>query len=401
MFKKELLRLEFHQLVNYGPSLLNRDQSGNVKEIKVGGVRRVRISGPSYKSAMRNYGPVDAIRTRRLFTIIADRLYEFKNEDGTNKYSEEYVASAIELLKTFFGAKSIKKTKEGETITATSITYSKEYDIQAIVDFFTENYETAEAINKVIAMKDNAKKKDEAYAKFYEGCKNRKLGAHISMYGRMVVDAICEPVESAICMNHAYTINQINGDTDYFAAIEEYVKTGERTGASMLDTTNIESGCFYRYASVDMNTLFANLCIGEDLTEEGVIEKINQMTESEIIDFFEKFLKVAPVAKQHSSATSPNPIITCVRISECGYPTTMDDVFEKAITRTSRATVAEQGIEKFSEFMTDDTYETIGLVKQFVIMNKNKKEFIDDSIEILNEKEAKQTLRDYIKESLQ
>lgn len=399
MFKKELLRLEFHQLVNYGPSLLNRDKNGNIKEVTQGGTRRARLSSQCIKHAMRNYGFSDAIRTRRIFAIVEEKLREIKNEDGTAKYDDEYINCALQMLELFFSKKD--KNGKGETISKQSITYSKTHDIPAIVGFFTNNYPETADLKKFLSLKVDDRKKDQAYMDFLKECKNRRLGSNIALYGRMVVDAIVRHVESAVCMNHAYTINPINGDSDYFAAVEEYVKDGEAVEASMLDTVNIESGCFYKYASVDMNTFLSNLCIGEDLSDEEVIARINEVAEDEVIDFFEKYMNVAPVAKQHSNATSPKPVITYVRITESGFPCTMDDKFEKPVTFKRDKSIAEQGIERVVDFITDETYETKGLVEEFVIVGKDKRELIPDGITVLTEKEAKQVLRNSIQESLQ
>ena len=46
--------IQLHTLKTWGTVCLNRDDSGDVKDITVGGVRRVRISSQAVKHVMRD-----------------------------------------------------------------------------------------------------------------------------------------------------------------------------------------------------------------------------------------------------------------------------------------------------------------------------------------------------------
>ena len=77
--------IEIHVLQNFAPSNLNRDDTGSPKDALFGGTRRARISSQCLKRAVRQnfiqkkadglfQADELAIRTKRLYKAIADRL---------------------------------------------------------------------------------------------------------------------------------------------------------------------------------------------------------------------------------------------------------------------------------------------------------------------------------------
>src|SRR5690606_9211613 len=80
--------IEIHALQSFGPSNLNRDDTGNPKEALFGGVRRARISSQSAKRAMRISNVfADAVqvpigkRTKSLVSLIVKRLVDANVEE--------------------------------------------------------------------------------------------------------------------------------------------------------------------------------------------------------------------------------------------------------------------------------------------------------------------------------
>ena len=393
--KMEGIKIEIHQMTNYGPALLNRDDNGNVKEINVGGVRRARISSQCMKYAIRNSAGSDDLHTRRIFEIVESELKDITNADGVQVYSDDYIAEAINLLAEsgLFTTPSGDKNKDKKKTTSQVLTYSKENDILAIVDFVVKTYPAEKDLEKALEILTKDKKKVAAIEQFKKQAENRKVGRDVAMFGRMSTDAICTSIESSVCMNHAYGINSLSGDVDFFTAVEDYVLSGDDPGSAMLDNTDIDSSCFYKYACIDMNTLINNLFIGVDKDNEEDREKVYKQAEDAVVTLFGKLLHVAPVAKQHSNASCPNPVAVYVRITKNGYPCTMDEVFEKVISKKVNKSVAQQGVEKMVEFILDDTFECDSKVAEFMIAGKTVQESIPDTIEKVTEKEAKAIIR--------
>ena len=91
---------------------------------------------------------------------------------------------------------------------------------------------------------------------FREALQNSK---DIALSGRMATSGIMTNVDAALAVAHAITTHTVDGDIDWFTAVDDLNQETGETGSAHLDTTEFSSGVFYRYASLNIRQLQENL----------------------------------------------------------------------------------------------------------------------------------------------
>ena len=81
----------------------------------------------------------------------------------------------------------------------------------------------------------------------------------VALFGRMVADAPETNVDAACQVAHAISTHEIVDQFDYFTAVDDEAQDAEEKGAGMIGSIEFNSATLYRYATVDLRELIANL----------------------------------------------------------------------------------------------------------------------------------------------
>lgn len=305
--------IQFHILVSYPPSNLNRDDLGRPKTAVMGGTQRLRISSQSLKRAWRTSDIFDAgvaghigIRTKEMGIRVKDALVtgvpltDLLKDNTTDIQStrgvpEKDAQAWAWKIASVFVDKPLKgegkKTKEtnsddSEGVKKTNIDKSTLKGEQLV--FYSTN-EIA-AIQALITTLIKEKREPKAHE--LSGLLKKDLSSvDVAMFGRMLANATKFNVEAAVQVAHAVTVHEVAVEDDYFTAVDDLNKGEDDAGAAHLGETEFASGLFYTYICIDKTLLVTNLDGNKDLAAAAIKSLIEAAT------------KVAPTGKQNSFAS--------------------------------------------------------------------------------------------------
>jgi len=241
--------IQLHFLTAYGPSNLNRDDTGRPKSAVFGGVPRLRVSSQSLKRAWRTSeifaeklaGHL-AARTQRLGKDVYDHLIK----GGMDKDKALETARNIAGV---FGA--LEDVKDKDKDKGKDPTFIKQLA-------FISPEERAAAM----ALADDALSgKDIEKPKADDMLRRTDTAADIAMFGRMLADNPKFGREAAVQVAHAVTTHRGLAEDDYYTALDDLKSRDEPedAGAGFLGVQEFGSGVFYLYLCIDRDLLLENL----------------------------------------------------------------------------------------------------------------------------------------------
>lgn len=247
--------INYHILISHSPSNLNRDDMNMQKTAVFGGTRRVRISSQSLKRAMRHSDyykknisqPSD--RTRQLGQLIGKYVKALQD-----KYPENLVK---EVMKQISGESVIEETTQSGAVAAWSLAEVEQY-CKLYKKLKEENTDPKE-FDKAWKNETDKKKLLEDKTKLSLFRKALQNGQDIALSGRMATSGIMTIVDASLAVAHSITTHTVDGDIDWFTAVDDLNQETGETGSAHLDTTEFSSGVFYRYASLNIKQLQENL----------------------------------------------------------------------------------------------------------------------------------------------
>ena len=271
--------LQLHLLTAYGPSNLNRDDTGRPKSVVFGGVPRLRISSQSLKRAWRTSDVFAARldghladRTQRLGKDVLDRL----TEGGMDE------AEALKVARDIAGAfGKLKSEKDGQPAFIEQLAFvsPEERDRAfALADQALAQVRAGEAVTEPQA----------------DGLLQRTdTAADIAMFGRMLADSPRFNREAAVQVAHAMTTHRANAEDDYYTAVDDLKSRDEPddAGAGFVGVQEFGSGVFYLYICIDRGLLLRNL------------DDTQSVRDASLAALVEAAATVAPRGKQSSFAS--------------------------------------------------------------------------------------------------
>ena len=234
--------LQLHLLTAYGPSNLNRDDTGRPKSVVFGGAPRLRVSSQSLKRAWRESdtfrSKLDghlASRTQRLGQDVFDHLC-------AGGMTEE---KAVETARSIAGVFGKIRKREDKSPTF----------IEQLA--FISPQEQAEAL----ALADRALAGETVEPKAADLLRKTDRAADIAMFGRMLADAPQFNREAAVQVAHALTTHRAVAEDDYYTAVDDLKSRDENedAGAGFVGVQEFGAGIFYLYVCVDRGLLLRNL----------------------------------------------------------------------------------------------------------------------------------------------
>ena len=226
--------VQLHLLTTYGPSNLNRDDTGRPKSVSFGGVPRLRVSSQSLKRAWRESDVFDeklkghlADRTQRLGKDIVDHLVAGGME------AEPAVEVARKIADVFGKLKGPKD------------------DNPSYIEQLA--FVSPEERAKALALADRALAGDEIDATPDAVLGRVDGAADIAMFGRMLADNPKFNREAAVQVAHAITTHRASAEDDYYTAVDDLKSRDEPedSGAGFVGVQEFGAGVFYLYVCIN------------------------------------------------------------------------------------------------------------------------------------------------------
>lgn len=297
--------VDVHVLQTVPPSNLNRDDTGSPKTAIYGGVRRARVSSQAWKRAARtdfNRHLDDSelgTRTKRVVELVAGRIADLV--PGSSVESCQDAAVAV-LEATGIG---IAKPRKGEIPESGYLLFLSSHQIDALAGLGAGSI-AAGTLSSI----------DKAAAKAAVKGKN---SIDLALFGRMVADVTDLNVDASAQVAHALSVHAVETEYDFFTAVDDHKSADpdEDAGAGMMGTIEFNSATLYRYATVDVDALQANL--GDAAATARGVEA-----------FVRSFVTSMPTGKQNTFAnrTLPDAVVVIVRDDQ---PVSLVGAFEQAI----------------------------------------------------------------------
>lgn len=313
--------VDLHVIQSVPPSCLNRDDAGSPKQAVYGGARRARVSSQAWKRATRLAFRDElaipqnklGVRTTRISSLLADRLR------GRTKIDAEAAGRLSTAL--LHDLKISEGKNAGETAYLLFFGWAQ---LDAIVDL------VAGQVDELVALAGDALAKTVADLPVRE---TLAVGHSIdvALFGRMVADLSTLNVEAAAQVAHAISTHPAEIEFDYFTAVDDQPRPDrEDVGASMIGTVEFTSATLYRYATVGMHQLRANL--GGD--DDAAVQALGA--------FIQALAKSMPTGHQNTFAhrTIPSLVSAVVRQDQ---PVNLVSAFERPV-RSQSGLVAESTV---------------------------------------------------------
>lgn len=333
------MKIEIHQIQNFAPSCLNRDDTNTPKSCQFGGRRRARISSQCLKRAMRLHmrehsSIPTGVRTRLLVSEMA-KLLAARGRDA-----EQATQAARKAL----AAVPMKFEKDDSLRTCVGL-YLADEEIAALAEAVGQDWDKLAA--------DKVERKNlPAVSAAVEAIGKTVAAADVALFGRMVAESTNMNVDAACQVAHAISTHAVEAEMDFFTAVDD-LQPEQDPGAGMMGIVEFNSACFYRYAVIDREQLAANLRGDGDLADRA------------IVGFVEASMDALPTGRQNSSAAQNPPDYVEVVVND-GLPRSLANAFEEAVR--PNGSLVGASVRKLRGYADklDSVYGGDGLRRQFL-----------------------------------
>lgn len=316
---------------NVPSSNINRDDTGSPKTALYGGVQRARVSSQAWKRAMRVMFPALleetslGVRTKFAIDLIAKEIAS-KRADLADR--AEDLAVAV-LCSSGIKVKASDRKGESEGSLATGyLVFIARSELGKLSDLAISWADEGVDIAKVDAQMK------KAVAEVFHG----KQAIDIALFGRMLADAPEYNVDASAQVAHAISVDRVIQEYDYFTAVDDCAPE-DNAGAGMIGTVSFNSSTLYRYATVDLDSLFDQV-EDEEAASEGAAA------------FVEAFVRSMPSGKQNTFANRTLPNLVAVRFRET-QPFNPVGAFEQPVYPREDASVSALAAMRLAETIAE------------------------------------------------
>lgn len=309
--------IEFHFIQLVPPSCINRDDTGSPKSARFGGVQRHRVSSQAWKRAARrefqDLLDTDELgeRTKTIVSRIASQIVDTRPEVS----EEDASGAAARLLKVAGIATDAKKSLETSYLIFVSRAEINRLAEMSIREIDGETF-TKKQVRQAL-----------------EG----DTAIDIALFGRMIADAPERNVDAACQVEHALSVHKATQEFDYFTAVDDNAPE-DNAGAGMIGTTEFISSTLYRYATINVDQLVANL--GSTSAARRAVEA-----------FTRAFALSMPTGKQNSFANRTRPDFILVEVRD-DQPVSLVNAFETPVANDGHA--VEKAVEALVSYAVHD-----------------------------------------------
>lgn len=330
--------IDVHALQSVPFANLNRDDTNSVKTVQYGNVLRTRVSSQSWKRAMREVFQErigeTAVRTRRIGERVSRELEQRGWPTALAERAGGHVAAGssikFELAKERGESKKIVPNK----VLTNALVYVPETAVSELADLADSHRGDIEAA------KDIAKPSDKSVLPKAEiDAILRTRNGVINLFGRMLAEVDDAGVDGAVQVAHALTTHETDVEMDYFSAVDDVTDVWEdSTGSGHMGHAEFSAGTFYRYATIDLRELAAN--IGDDA------EAVRDLASA----FLSAFIESLPQAKKNSTAVHTVPGLVCFSV-RADRPLSLAAAFEKPVRAPREGGFEEASVKRLAQYV--------------------------------------------------
>lgn len=294
--------IDIHVLQSIPAANLNRGENGDPKTVIYGGKLRSRVSSQSWKHAMREDFKAQTQDAEWLSStrskLIPQKIIDSLTADGMDEQK------AVDLVTNTFAITKIKvkapKKGTDDPYTTDTLLMLSAGQIRNLTAFIKEH--------------PDLDVKSKAIKDALTDLLNTDNALDLALFGRMVAGDAKLNVDAASQVAHAFSINEIVPEFDFFTAVDD-IK--ESQGAGMMGSMGYNTSTLYRYANLNVDELKHNL--GDDeLTEKGIKQ------------FIKSFVLSMPTGKQNTYANKTLPQYVMVNVRD-DTPVNLANAFEKPV----------------------------------------------------------------------
>ncbi|MFF2792839.1 type I-E CRISPR-associated protein Cas7/Cse4/CasC [Streptomyces sp. NPDC058049] len=257
--------IDLHVLQPVPASLLNRGEDNEPKSLLYGGVMRSMVSPQAWKRAIRLDMEQElgehAVRTRNLPLKVAEAL----TRAGWPTELATFAGAQVARSASTSGLK-IETAQKGIT---SALLYVRQDSLDQLTDLCQAHRQDLEeglaeqqaATTDKQEGKKTGKKDDSTPAVLPTkevAAIIKQRTATINLFGRMLTEIADAGVDGAVQIAPAFSVHQSDAQPDYFTAVEDWSLPGQ-SGSAHLQTGFFTTGVLYRYTTVNLTELIANL----------------------------------------------------------------------------------------------------------------------------------------------
>lgn len=360
-------------LKSYSPSLVNRDDSGDAKQVVVGGVNRSRISSQCLKRAVREEIGNRGITTAHLEDLVEQILIDECAKGTISESDIETIGKAVCCEDVLNCDWSKRASKNGE---------KKDDDGKGRTVNQVNMVEIGTVIKAAIENKDEKQK--ELVKAIKNSLNNVRISIDKAMFGTMATSGVIETVDGAVQVAQTFSIDEYVPEDDFIVAkfsaenaddfdpfFGSYKKfehdNMRKTGCETLASSCLHSNTMLTCTSVNVTELKRNLSSSIQHTVIDADDVDSDVAKS-VCDYIETVITTEPSAKQNAMSAHSVPAVVYIEVIEDGAVKYPQGSFEKIVRRTENDSVSEIGIKRVAEFAADDTFRT-GTIKKYVMLS--------------------------------
>lgn len=339
--------LEIHMLQSYGPSNLNRDDTGSVKDAEFGGYRRARISSQCLKRALRTHETFSShtgltgVRTK----FLPQKVLEVYKEIQKREPDAEFLRF-VRILETVGGGTGSQKS-------STSSTSQLYYVSPELPRYIVEHFDELKAQLREWDKSKEEKVIEKVNMWLREFERTLPLPSDIALFGRMTTDQPIEDIQAACQVAHALSVTEHKPDFDYFTAVDDLAhEFREDVGAGHIGETEFTSNIFYKYFAVDIELLYQHLMRGRKDPEEA-----RAQVEITLRALLEASVYSNPSGKQNSFAQHTLPFFIAVTLKNKKIPLNCINAFLEPVRKPP---LDKESVNRFVKYY-DKARTTYGL----------------------------------------
>ena len=330
--------VDIHALQTVPYANLNRDDLGSPKTMSYGGAIRTRVSSQSWKRAVRlaledRLGD-PAVRTRQLAIQVTKGLAEQGWATDLAQFAGAQVVAAI--------GSGLTLEPKGNT---SVLLYLPKRVIADLVELCNTHRDALAVAQAQVPPAGDGEKKDPKKQKkaaatvlptdaIIEAVSARN--SMINLFGRMLAELPSSKVDGAVQVAHAFTTHIAEPEVDFFTAVDD-LNEADDTGSGHMNAGEFSAGVFYRYASVNVGDLSANL--GSDAASAIDLAAA----------FLDAFITSLPGAKKNSTApfTVPDLVYVAVRTDR---PISLAAAFEEPVKMAAGGGYAVRSRDRLDDY---------------------------------------------------
>lgn len=333
--------IEIHALHTVPASCINRDQNGSPKTMTFGGVERARVSSQSWKRAIREMfrdtldtGKV-GVRTKFVLKEVARKIVALdpsvSAEDAALKAQKVLEAGGVKLVAAKDSGKGLPDLDSDEKLVTEFLYFLSPGQLELLAEQALADNPLAKDIKAVFTARNSV---------------------DLALFGRMIASDPGYNVDAACQVAHALGVARNTAEFDFFTAMDDAKEEkGDSKGGGMMGTVEFNSATMYRYATIDVDALDANLGHAPGAAREAVEA------------FIAAFAKSMPSGKSNTFANKTLPDGMVVTLRDTQAVNASGAVLEPVTGNPVR-----EAAEKIADHLarTEEVYE-LGNVATFVL----------------------------------